>query len=665
MKRQIEYPKLLLRLQELSDVLPDLSPEEAFRGIKGMDLKPHDTLIRECNGFQYSINRLMEDCRSEVEKPIHIGIVGHYSHGKSSLLNALLFPPKTGEMLPTGEGVVTGLCSLIRFSNTVGSHEFYEVDQGGHEKLLSQDEYRARVSGKGKNIGALSHFIIRLNVESLDDALFDDFATKRIELLDTPGLGGPYWSDELALMQWIRAFEITVVCIKATEINEITALTVNPFLRQSLKPCVPVITFWDLWKTSADYKGITDENKARAEAKRKLEQFFAPLSEYLDGTVFVSAKACTEAVEVPADKATHYTEQWNVDNVRRSLASRVRPGGGVIVKKTEESELDTQRRAKVRQLAEQLCGSAIQYANNVRLRIDEYLPEGTHSDIHAEMQDDVQREVDIQIDKLANLVDRHFNQKISALTSHDSFIAERDQAKDAALVEYKEARDRAVKQLLTKLERFKSSRLDPVIKATGLKREAQGRLDREYKRLLEDFSRGRADTDDTSGTKIIELPSAGAEMVTNVLTALKDAFLDVLKRYAILAVAAAVILPTLWWILSWIPIINRYAARIMLVILGFVFVGIGGIIYSRANQAIAKTRNDARNKTLSYNAHAKLVQRITADLGDPLKKVIADVQRLLDEQLAPIDDQTRDVLHSLKTALDTLEDKTHEIKSLL
>jgi len=39
MKRQIEYPKLLLRLQELSDVVPQLSPEDAFRGIKGMDLK--------------------------------------------------------------------------------------------------------------------------------------------------------------------------------------------------------------------------------------------------------------------------------------------------------------------------------------------------------------------------------------------------------------------------------------------------------------------------------------------------------------------------------------------------------------------------------------------------------------------------------------------------
>jgi len=372
-----------------------------------------------------------------------------------------------------------------------------------------------------------------------------------------------------------------------------------------------------------------------------------------------------EAAEVPADKASHYTEQWNVDNVRRSLASRVRPGGGVIVKKTEESELDTQRRAKVRQLAEQLCGSAVQYANNVRLRIDEYLPEGTHSDLHSEMQDDVQRELDTQVDKLANLVDRHFNQKISALTSHDSFVADRDHAKDAALVEYKAARDRAVKQLLTKLERFKSSRLDPVVKATGLKREAQGRLDREYKRLLEDFSRGRADLDDTSGTKIIELPSAGAEMVTNALTALKDAFWDVLKRYAIPAVAAAVILPLVWWILSWIPLVNRYANRIMLVILAFVFLGIAGIIISRAKQAVAKTRNDARNKTLSYNAHAKLVERINEDLGDPLKKVLADVQRILDEQLAPIDDQTRDVLDSLKTALDTLEDKTHEIKSLL
>ena len=665
MKRQVEYPKLLLRLQELADVLPELSPEDAFRSIKGMDLKPHDALIRECAGFQYTINRLMEDCRSAVEKPIHIGIVGHYSHGKSSLLNALLFPPKTGEMLPTGEGVVTGKCTLVKFSNSVGSHEFIEVDQSGHETLLTQDEYRARVSGNGKNMGAISHFIIRLNAEGLDDALFDDFATKHIELLDTPGLGGPYWSDEQALMQWIREFQITVVCIKATEINETTALTVNPFLRQSLKPCVPVITFWDLWKTSADYKGITDESKARAEAKRKLGQFFLPLAEYVDGTVFVSAKSCMEATEVPADIARHYTEQWNVDNVRRSLASRVRPGGGVIVKRSEESELDTQRHAKVRQLAEQLCGSANQYANNVRLRISEYLPEGTHSELHAEMQDDVQRELDVQIDKLANLVDRHFNQKVSALTSHDSFTADRDQAKDAALVEYKAARDRTVKQLLTKLERFKSSRLDPAIKATGLKREAQGRLDREYKRLLDDFSRGLAGVDDTSASKIIEVPSAGSEMVANALTALKDAFIDVLRRYALPAIAAAIVIPAVWWILSWIPLVNKYANLIMLAILGVAFLGIAGIVVSRAMQAVAKTRNDARNKTLAYNAHAKLVQRINADIGEPLAKLLADVQRLLNEQLAPIDDQTRDVLDSLKTALDTLEDKTHDIKSLL
>ncbi len=664
MKRQIEYPKLLQRLQELSDIIPQLSPEEAFRGIKGMDLKPHDSLIRECGGFQDTINRLMEDCRSEVEKPIHIGIVGHYSHGKSSLLNALLFPPKTGEMLPTGEGVVTSMCTLIRFSNSVAAHEFYEVDQGGHEKYLSQDEYRARVSGRGKNVGALSHFIIRLHAESLDDALFDDFATKRIELLDTPGLGGPYWKDEHSLMQWIREFEITVVCIKATEINESTALTVNPFLRQSQKPCVPVITFWDLWKTSADFKGITDESKARAEAKRKLEQFFSPLTEYLDGTVFVSAKACIDATEVPPEEARHFTEQWNVDNVRRSLAIRVRPGGGVIVKKTEESELDTQRRAKVRQLAEQLCANSVQYSNNVRRRIEEYLPEGTHSELYAEMRDDVERELETQIDKLANLVDRHFNQKISTLISHDSFAAERDSARDEALLQYKEARDRAVKQIVTKIERFKTARLEPVIKATGLKREAQGRLDREFKRLLDDFTRSRSETDDGSA-KIIAVPSAGAEMMTNFLAALKDAFWDVLKRYAIASIAAAIFLPIVWGILRWIPFIGRYANFIVAGILAIALLGVAGIIFSRANQAMAKTRNDAKNKTLSYNAHGKIVERIGEDLGDPLKKLVADVQHLLDEHLAPIDDQTRDVLDSLKGALDTLEDKTHDIKSLI
>ena len=289
MNRQIDYQKLLYKLQGLADILPGINPEAALRLIKNTDTKPHYQLIRECRDFQDCLQRATEDCRDEVEKPSYIGVIGHYSHGKSSLLNALIFPPKTLAVLPIGEGVVTSLCTLVQFVSGASTNEFYEVEAGGLEKTLTPDGYQSRVSGRGDNLGALSHFRVRLAVPLLDDQLFQDFAAKRIELLDTPGLGGPYWKDEHALMRWIKEFETIVVCIKATEINETTAVTVNPFLKKSLKPCIPVVTFWDMWRTCADFKGISDEVKARAEAKKRITEFFGPIEQFVDDTVFVSS----------------------------------------------------------------------------------------------------------------------------------------------------------------------------------------------------------------------------------------------------------------------------------------------------------------------------------------------------------------------------------------
>ncbi len=661
MNRQIDYQKLLYKLQGLVDVLPGINPEEAFRGIKGMDTKPHDQLIRDCRDFQDRLQRLTEDCRDEVEKPIYIGIVGHYSHGKSSLLNALIFPPKTPAVLPIGEGVVTSLCTLVQFVPAASIHEFYEVEAGGLEKPLLPDEYQSRVSGKGKNLGGLSHFRVRLGVSLLDDQLFHDFAAKRIELLDTPGLGGPYWKDEHALMRWIKEFETIVVCIKATEINETTAITVNPFLKQSLKPCIPVVTFWDMWRDCADFKGISDEVKARAEAKKRISQFFGPLEQFADDTVFVSAKSCVEAREVPKDASRHFTDQWNVDNVRRGLASRVRPAGGVISRKTEESELDTQRRTKVRQFAEQLCSSATQYAANVRHRIDEYRPEGAHNDLLDEMKTDVGKDLEAQIDKLAGSIEKHFNDRISAIGPSDDWVGQRDQAKEQSLAEYGQHKQRAVKQLVTAVERFKTGRLDSLIKSTGLKRDAQGRLDRDFKRLLDDFARDATSMGLRGDAGLIVTPSAGAALVTNFMVAAKNVFWAVLRKYGFYGIIIGIVYSTVWWLLRWIPYLNTIATLGV----GVAALSIIGIIVSQASQAMEKTKTDARNKTLAENTHSKLVQRVDVDLGEPVRELLERIARLLEDQLAPIDDQTREVLDSLKASLDKLEESTYEIKSLL
>jgi predicted GTPase len=111
---------------------------------------------------------------------------------------------------------------------------------------------------------------VRLNVHELGDPLFKDFAEKQIELLDTPGLGGPYWKDEQSMIDWMKEFVLLVVCMKASDINATTAETVNPFLRHTTKPIVPVVTFWDQWRKGADFKGIASEEAARKEARKRI-----------------------------------------------------------------------------------------------------------------------------------------------------------------------------------------------------------------------------------------------------------------------------------------------------------------------------------------------------------------------------------------------------------
>jgi len=135
----------------------------------------------------------------------------------------------------------------------------------------------------------------------------------------------------------------------------------------------------------------------------------------------------------------------------------------------------------------------------------------------------------------------------------------------------------------------------------------------------------------------------------------------VLRKYGFWAIVAGIVYSTAWWLLRWIPFVNTIA----MVGVGIALLSIGGIIVSQASSAMEKTKTDARNKTLAENSHAKLVQRVDADLGEPFRALLDKIARTLVDQLAPIDDQTRDVLESLKGSLDKLEESTYEIKSLL
>ncbi|MCB1087820.1 MAG: dynamin family protein [Verrucomicrobiae bacterium] len=660
MKYQIDYPKLLQSLENVLLLAPEVRPDKALQKIKNLDSRAFDDLIRECRDFHELVERAAEDCKAAVESPIYIGVVGHYSHGKSSLLNSLLFLPKTQEVLPTGEGVVTSLCTLIQFSNSADDHEFYEVANGGEEQYLPPDEYRVRVSGKGGKVGTTSHFKVRLQVSQLSDRLFKDFVEKQIELLDTPGLGGPYWKDEQAMMSWIKEFVMVVVCVKASEINETTAATVNPFLRQTTKPLVPVITFWDLWRKSPDFKGITDEIKARAEARKRLSQFFPSLAPYADEAIFTSAKACAEAIEVPEKESRFFTEEWNVDNVRRSLAYQVQAKGQVLkTQKAKESTLDSQRRAQVRSLAEKLCNESIRYAKNLRARLQETLPKGEQEEILQLFQDDLQKELERETERITAQIDRQFSKAIPLIDSAKDWAPKCASLKQELELVYLEQRKQSASKLVTWFDRFKQTRIEPIIKSSGLKEVERKRLDLELKRHSDEFLRLSGLS--LTPPEIISIPNVAFDFGKNFLQATVKGFKQLITTNAPLAIGLLIAFPILasfFWLLKEIP----YISLIMLIVVGLYAISLVGVFWSQFQNAIKLSLYQAREKTLQANTGAKIAERIERDLHGSVSSLVSRLSEGINTRLAPLDSDTRDVFDSLAQDLEKLEEAIREVR---
>ncbi len=284
----------------------------------------------------------LKEAREMVEKtinaPIYTGVIGHYSHGKSSLLNAILLnqDEKEDGLLPIGEGVVTGKPTLIQFNEEANDHEFYKVYPNGEEETIDEEQYKHLVSERGKiQISQMKYFRICLAAKKLAGGghIFKSMASNNIELLDTPGLGGPYWKDRETLREWVEEFKLIILCIKATEINSRVADQVNPFLKLSTSPVILSLTFWDKWKEGEDYAGIRDEYDARKKAKDLIVKYFPTLENCVeeDRVTFCSAKGYFQhnKMTISKDMEKYYTNEWNVDNIRKVLENYV------ILKKVE------------------------------------------------------------------------------------------------------------------------------------------------------------------------------------------------------------------------------------------------------------------------------------------------------------------------------------------
>lgn len=275
---------------ELNEMLADVKYqlEQDFSQEK-IDRLEVDEIKRQMSRFKTakvdSLIREIDHLSEVIKSPVHVGMLGRYSHGKTALVNKL-FSLDEECKLPEGDGVVTSKVTYVSFDKELPVPEAYEVKKGGGENLIDLTVLRNSVGRTDHDTSTIDYYKLRLPTEGKDFASL--FASKNINLVDMPGLGGPYFKDQTITKKYIRNLDMIIAVIKIDEILE-SGLHVNNLIENSLIPIIPVLTFTDKWKESDLYSDCKDIDAVLFKAQKLIEENIPNLRPFLGNIIAVSS----------------------------------------------------------------------------------------------------------------------------------------------------------------------------------------------------------------------------------------------------------------------------------------------------------------------------------------------------------------------------------------
>ena len=220
-----------------------------------------------------------------IKSPIHIGMLGRYSHGKSALVNAL-FSLNDDCKLPEGEGIVTSKVTHVSFDKDAFSPDVYEKRKTGELRAIDIVELRNCVGRSKIDNSTVDYYKMILPTDAKDFAAL--FAQKNINLVDMPGLGGQYFNDQVQTKRYIRELDMIIAVIKMNDILE-AGLHINHLIETSSIPVIPVLTFADQWENSDLYADCKDLSSAVLKAREEIRTNIPALVPYIDNLIAVSA----------------------------------------------------------------------------------------------------------------------------------------------------------------------------------------------------------------------------------------------------------------------------------------------------------------------------------------------------------------------------------------
>jgi hypothetical protein len=232
------------------------------------------------------ISRKILQTKEVIDSPIHVGLLGRYSHGKTALINKF-FSIGQEYSLPEGSGIVTSKITVVEFDSEVSRPVCLQVCRDNTENVVSIEALKASVAGQAvdENTEIIDYYRIKLPAR---ESFSELFAKKRINLLDMPGLGGLYFRDNEKTRKYMGYVDMLLVIIKITEIKEASKY-IEPYINNLSIPIIPVLTFFDAWQNDATFTACVSEEEAIFKAKELIKDQIPSLSKHEIRTIAVSS----------------------------------------------------------------------------------------------------------------------------------------------------------------------------------------------------------------------------------------------------------------------------------------------------------------------------------------------------------------------------------------
>lgn len=350
----------------------------------------------------------LDNCDRLMKAPVYVGMLGRYSHGKSALVNSLFLMDEDTK-LPEGESVVTSKVTRVSFDDSISYATAYKYYNGSNdrEQFAEYADFQNTAQSKDDDNSSIAFLEANIPIGEKRN-LARDFFQNNIQLIDMPGLGGPYYDDSKMTRAYVNDMDLVVVAIKITEIEE-SAAAVNKFLQKVNCPKIAVLTFYDL---AADHNLFADCNKDMAKiiakAKNEVDKYFTNLGDS-DDIIVVSNK----------DNAL-------VDKVRERILQKITVQ--IIATKTTKQEIPVVQKRKANALKKEL-ESLNQKALALPKRLEAIIEESIGKDEEATINicsifdtakiRNKQKKRKTDIDKAINSFKREQNSVINSILSVD------------------------------------------------------------------------------------------------------------------------------------------------------------------------------------------------------------------------------------------------------